>query len=43
MASKVENVFGASSWVLPEQRVLYLQMKEDEKLIPQPTLEQDEH
>lgn len=42
MASKVENIFGASRWVLPEQRALYLQMKEDEKLIPQPTLEQDE-
>lgn len=42
MASKVENIFGASRWVLPEQRALYLQMKEDEKLIPQPVLEQDE-
>lgn len=42
MASKVENIFGASRWVLPEQRALYLQMKEDEKLNPQPMLEQDE-
>ncbi|MGE7271708.1 YolD-like family protein [Brevibacillus panacihumi] len=42
MASKIENLFGSSRWVLPEQRALYLQMKEDEKLILQPTLEQDE-
>ncbi|MGG3884374.1 YolD-like family protein [Brevibacillus panacihumi] len=42
MASKVENIFGASRWVLPEQRALYLQMREDEKLILQPMLEQDE-
>lgn len=42
MASKVENIFGASRWVLPEQRELYLQMKEDEKLITRPVLEQDE-
>jgi len=42
MASKVENIFGASRWVLPEQRVAYLELKEDEKLISQPVLEQDE-
>lgn len=42
MASKVDNVFGASRWVLPEQRASYLQLKEDEKLISQPVLEQDE-
>jgi YolD-like protein len=42
MASKIESVFAASRWVLPEQRALYLQMKEDEKLIEQPSLEQDE-
>ena len=42
MASKVENIFAASRWVLPEQRALYLQTKEGEKLIPQPALEQDE-
>lgn len=42
MASKVDNIFGASRWVLPEQRAMYLQLKEDEKLIAQPALEQDE-
>ena len=42
MASKVENIFGASRWVLPEQRESYLQLKEDQKLISQPVLEQDE-
>lgn len=29
-------------FVLPQQRELYLQMKEDEKLVPMPVLEQDE-
>lgn len=29
-------------FVLPQQRELYLQMKEDEKLVPMPALEQDE-
>ncbi|MED4749973.1 YolD-like family protein [Brevibacillus choshinensis] len=42
MASKVENMFAASRFVLPEQREMYLQIKEDEKLIRQPVLEQDE-
>ncbi|WP_411502960.1 YolD-like family protein [Brevibacillus centrosporus] len=42
MGSKVENVFAASRWVLPEQRELYLQIKEDEKLVPMPVIEQDE-
>lgn len=42
MASKVENIFGASRWVLPEQRAAYLQLREDEKLVPMPMLEQDE-
>lgn len=42
MASKIENMFAASRFVLPEQRELYLQIKEDEKLIRQPVLEQDE-
>lgn len=42
MASKIANVFAASRFVLPEQRELYLQTKEDEKLIRQPILEQDE-
>lgn len=42
MASKIENIFAASRFVLPEQRELYLQLKEDQKLSPQPTLEEDE-
>lgn len=42
MASKIANVFAASRWVLPEQRELYLQTKEDEKLVSMPTIEQDE-
>lgn len=42
MASKIANIFAASRFVLPEQRELYLQIKEDEKLIRQPLLEQDE-
>lgn len=42
MASKIANIFAASRFVLPEQRELYLQIKEDEKLIQQPVLEQDE-
>jgi hypothetical protein len=42
MASKIANVFAASRWVLPEQRELYLKTKEEEKLVPMPTIEQDE-
>lgn len=42
MASKIDNIFAASRFVLPEQRELYLQLKEDQKLSPQPTLEEDE-
>lgn len=42
LASKVDNIFGASRWVLLEQRAMYLQIKKDEKLILQPVLEQDE-
>jgi hypothetical protein len=42
MASKIENLFASSRFVLPEHRELYLQLKEDDKLIPQPVLEQDE-
>jgi hypothetical protein len=42
MASKIENVFASSRFVLPEHRELYLQLKEDDKLVPQPVLEQDE-
>ncbi|TQK73509.1 YolD-like protein [Brevibacillus sp. AG162] len=42
MAKKIENLFGPSRFVLPEQRELYLQMKEDDKLVPMPILGQDE-
>ncbi|MED4570295.1 YolD-like family protein [Brevibacillus agri] len=42
MASKIDNMFAASRFVLPEQRELYLQVKEDEKLVPMPVIEQDE-
>lgn len=42
MASKIANVFAASRFVLPEQRSLYLKMKEEEKLVPMPEIEQDE-
>ncbi|MGO0062619.1 YolD-like family protein [Brevibacillus fluminis] len=42
MAGKIQNLFGASRFVLPEQREAYLQMREEEKLIPMPTLECDE-
>ncbi|KMZ44001.1 MULTISPECIES: YolD-like family protein [Bacillales] len=41
MASKIENPF-SMRFVLPEQRELYLQMKQDERLVPMPTLELDE-
>lgn len=41
MASKIENPF-SMRFVLPEQRELYLQMKEDDKLVPMPIFEQDE-
>ncbi|MDC0764882.1 YolD-like family protein [Brevibacillus sp. AG] len=43
MAKKIDNLFGSSRFVLPEQRELYLQMKEDDKLVPMPVIEQDEH
>ncbi|WP_343071531.1 YolD-like family protein [Brevibacillus choshinensis] len=42
MASKVENVFAASRFVLPEQRELYLQIKEDEKYVERPSIDEDE-
>jgi len=42
MASKIDNVFGASRWVLPEQCELYLQLNEDEKLVHMPVIEHDE-
>jgi hypothetical protein len=41
MASKIENLFASSRFVLPEHRELYLQLKEDQKLVPQPMIEQD--
>ncbi|MFA4137708.1 MULTISPECIES: hypothetical protein [unclassified Brevibacillus] len=42
MAKKIDNLFGSSRFVLPEQRELYLQMKEDDKLVSMPILELDE-
>ncbi len=42
MARKIDNMFAASRFVLPEQRELYLQLKEDEKLVSMPLIEQDE-
>ncbi|MDH6351953.1 YolD-like family protein [Brevibacillus sp. 1238] len=39
--SKIDNPLSIR-FVLPEQRELYLQMREDEKLVPMPVLEQDE-
>lgn len=41
MASKIENPF-STRFVSSEQRELYLQMKEDEKLVTMPVIEQDE-
>lgn len=41
MSSKIENPF-SMRFVLPEQRELYLQMKEDDKLVAMPVIEQDE-
>jgi hypothetical protein len=42
MAQKIDNLFGSSRFVLPEHRELYLQQKVDDKLVPQPRIEQDE-
>lgn len=42
MASKIDNLFGASRWILPEQREQYLQLLEDQTLVTMPELEQDE-
>lgn len=39
--SKLDNPT-IGRFVLPQQREMYLQMKEDEKLVPMPVLEQDE-
>lgn len=41
MAGKLEDLFGAK-FVLPEHRETYLGLKEDEKLMQQPVLEEDE-
>ncbi|MGG1658849.1 YolD-like family protein [Brevibacillus sp. NRS-1366] len=41
MTSRIETPF-SMRFVLPEQRALYLQMKEDEKLVSMSTIEQDE-
>ncbi|MBO8164249.1 MAG: YolD-like family protein [Brevibacillus sp.] len=40
--SKKDNLFAASRFVLPEHRELYLELKRDQELIPQPILEEDE-
>lgn len=42
MSSKIQNLFGSSRFVLPEQRAAYLQYKEDQKLMPKPILEGDQ-
>lgn len=42
MARKIDNLFGASRFVLPEHRELYLQIKEEDNLVSMPVLEQDE-
>ncbi|WP_342405637.1 YolD-like family protein [Brevibacillus sp. FSL K6-2834] len=42
MASKIDNMFAASRFVLPEQRELYLQHREEQKLEKMPVLEEDE-
>ncbi|HZH59188.1 MAG TPA: YolD-like family protein [Metabacillus sp.] len=39
---KIDNLFAASRFVLPEHRETYLELRGDEKLIPQPILEEDE-
>jgi len=41
MTSRLENPF-SMRFVLPEQRELYLQMKQDDKLVSMPSLDQDE-
>ncbi|MFP3390578.1 YolD-like family protein [Brevibacillus sp. SIMBA_040] len=41
MASKIENPL-SMRFVLPEQRALYLKMKEEDKLVAMPNIEQDE-
>ncbi|GED71155.1 hypothetical protein BRE01_48570 [Brevibacillus reuszeri] len=41
MTSRIENPFSIR-FVLPEQRAMYLQMKEDDKLVPMLVIEQDE-
>ncbi|WP_400162946.1 YolD-like family protein [Brevibacillus sp. TJ4] len=42
MENKIANMWTASRFVLPEQRELYLQHREDAKLVKMPVLEQDE-
>lgn len=41
MANKIEYPF-STRFVLPEQRELYLQLREDEKLVSMPAIEQVE-
>jgi len=42
MSSKKANIFGASRFMLPEQREAYLELLTERELIPQPQLEEDE-
>ncbi|WP_019123580.1 YolD-like family protein [Brevibacillus massiliensis] len=40
--SKIDNLFAASRFILPEHRELYLRIKEEENLVPMPAFEDDE-
>lgn len=42
MASKIDDLFTSSRFVLPEHRELYLEMQEEQKLAPRPEIEEDE-
>ncbi|MGD8190130.1 YolD-like family protein [Brevibacillus ginsengisoli] len=42
MASKKDNLFTASRFVLPEHREAILQLQEDQKLVVQPILDEQE-
>jgi len=40
--SKKDNLFAASRFVLPEHREMYLEMKREQALVPQPIVAEDE-
>lgn len=42
MASKVENIFGASRWVLPEQRAAILEHNDTRGLEPRPEIDEED-